>query len=487
LMKLLVLVVAFSLFFTCFAAEEDVLVLTTENFDDAIKNNELILVEFYAPWCGHCKHLAPEYAQAAGELKGKAVLAKVDADNEQNRPLATRFEIRGFPTLKVFRNGEPTDYPGDRTAKSIVSYMKKQTQPAVRVLETEDDVTAFSKEERVAVVGFFADDSSPEYSKFSETANGLRDSFIFGAVLGPKAALLKKFEVEGVPTVVLFKDFDEGKNVLPVAEFDQISAWVKKHSVPLVDEIGPHNYKNYAEAGIPLGYLFVDLNVEGQLDEYLAFLKPIAVSSQGKVNWVYIDWQKYAKHSERLGLSGKTVPALAVEDLQTGLHYAFDETATISATSAAAWVESFLSGKLEPTIKSEPVPADNNGPVKIVVAKNFDQIVNDPTKDVFVEFYAPWCGHCKALAPLWEELGTELKGVESVVIAKIDATANDVNPSLGIKGFPTLKLFRANDKANPVDYNGDRTKADLIKFLNDNASVPIKEQEAVAKENKDEL
>jgi len=257
--QLLLLVLAFSL--SCFAAEEDVLVLTSDNFDDAIKNNELILVEFYAPWCGHCKQLAPEYAQAAGELKGKAVLGKVDADNEQNRPLATRFEIRGFPTLKVFRNGQPSEYPGDRTAKSIVSYMKKQTQPAVTVLGTEEEVTAFTKEERVAVVGFFADDSSPEYNKFSEAANGLRDSFIFGAVIGAKVALLKKFEVESVPTVVLFKDFDEGKNVLPATEFDQISTWVKTHSVPLVDEIGPHNYKNYAEAGLPLGYLFVDFSL----------------------------------------------------------------------------------------------------------------------------------------------------------------------------------------------------------------------------------
>jgi len=410
----------------------------------------------------------------------------VDADNEGNRPLATRFEIRGFPTLKVFRNGQASEYPGDRTSKAIVSYMKKQTQPAVRPLATVDDVTAFTKEERVAIVGFFADESSEEYNKFFETANELRDSFIFGAVIGADAALLKKIEVEGAPTVILFKNFDEGKNVLPAAEFDQLTSWVKKHSVPLIDEIGPHNYKNYGETGLPLGYLFVDLDVEGQLDEYLSYLKPTAVETQGKINWVYIDWRKYAKHSERLGLSGHTVPALAIENLQSGLHYAFEESTHISASSIDSWVDSFLAGHIEPTIKSEPVPADNNGPVKIVVAKTFEQIVNDPTKDVFVEFYAPWCGHCKSLAPVWEEIGTDLKGVEGIVIAKIDATANDVNPALGIRGFPTLKLFLSNDKANPIDYNGDRTKADLVKFLHDNASIPSKEQEG-GTEIKDEL
>jgi len=428
------------------------------------------LVEFYAPWCGHCKKLAPEYAQAATKLKEVVPLAKVDADEEGNRPLAQRFGIRGFPTLKLFKNGVPTDYQGERSAAAIESYMRKQVLPAVSELDSAQAVTEFSTQERVVIVGFFDNANSADYAKFKEIAQNLRESFVFGAVVN-QAKVNKEFEVEATPAVILFKQFDEGKNILPAASFATLEGFIQKYSVPLIDEVGPQNYKTYAESKLPLAYIFVDLNVEGQKEQYVDLARPHAVKSKGKINWVYIDWAKYSKHAERLGLTGKTVPALAIENLEEGTHFAFDESAEITDASITAWISSFLAGELQPTIKSEEVPTDNDGPVIVLVAKTFDQIVNDATKDVLVEFYAPWCGHCKQLAPIYEEVGTALKGVKSVVIAKIDATANDVSPKLGIKGFPTIKFFPSNNKQAPIDYEGDRTKDSFINFIQENAGT----------------
>jgi protein disulfide-isomerase-like protein len=84
--------------------------------------------------------------------------------------------------------------------------------------------------------------------------------------------------------------------------------------------------------------------------------------------------------------------------------------------------------------------------------------------DVLVKFYAPWCGHCKKLAPIWDELAEELKDVPHLVIGKFDATANEVD-GVDIKGYPTLKFYAKGDKQNPIDFEGERDLEGIKSFL----------------------
>lgn len=83
--------------FAEYVEEDDVIVVTTDNFEELLEKFDAIMVEFYAPWCGHCKTLAPEYAKAAKTLKERGdnyvPLGKCDATIEE--ALATKFEVKG--------------------------------------------------------------------------------------------------------------------------------------------------------------------------------------------------------------------------------------------------------------------------------------------------------------------------------------------------------------------------------------------------------
>lgn len=96
--------------------------------------------------------------------------------------------------------------------------------------------------------------------------------------------------------------------------------------------------------------------------------------------------------------------------------------------------------------------------MRIFVAKNFEEEVMQSKKDILIEFYAPWCGHCKTLEPVYKKLAKQLsKSNEDVVVGKMDATANDVPPLFKVSGFPTIYFLRANEKDNPVPFTGDRS------------------------------
>lgn len=118
-------------------------------------NHNLLFYLLDAPWCGHCKALAPQYAQAATQLaesESAIKLGKVDATEETK--LGEKYEVRGYPTLKFFKKGVPMEYGGGRQAGDIVSWLRKKTGPPATAIATQEDLDKIRTEE-VAVVGFF--------------------------------------------------------------------------------------------------------------------------------------------------------------------------------------------------------------------------------------------------------------------------------------------------------------------------------------------
>ncbi|KAL1427292.1 hypothetical protein MTO96_017581 [Rhipicephalus appendiculatus] len=150
-----------------YETEDSVLILKESNFEPAIKDHQHVFVMFYAPWCGHCKAMAPEYVKAAKQLEEEGSdikLAKVDASVE--RQLAEQHDLRGFPTLKFFRYGQPLQYKienlGARTADEMMRWLKTKAETPARPLTTVDEARAFVDSAEVVVVGFFKDQTSEE-------------------------------------------------------------------------------------------------------------------------------------------------------------------------------------------------------------------------------------------------------------------------------------------------------------------------------------
>ncbi|KAK1769621.1 protein disulfide-isomerase precursor [Phialemonium atrogriseum] len=464
------------------ASASDVVQLKKDTFDEFVNANDIVLAEFFAPWCGHCKALAPEYEEAATSLKEKNIrLAKVDCTEEAD--LCQSYGVEGYPTLKVFRGKDNiTPYKGQRKANAITSYMIKQSLPAVSIL-TKDGLEDFKKADKVVLVAYIDASDKASNETFAEVAEKLRDNYPFGA--SNDAALA---EAEGVtaPAIVLYKDFDEGKSVFSEKfDVEAIEKFAKTASTPLIGEVGPETYSDYMSAGLPLAYIFAETAEERK--EISDALKPIAEAQRGVINFATIDAKQFGAHAANLNLKADKFPAFAIQEIAKNQKFPFDQEKEITHDVIKAFVDDFVAGKVEPSIKSEPIPTSQEGPVVVVVAKNYDDVVLDDTKDVLVEFYAPWCGHCKALAPKYEDLASlyaksEFK--DKVVIAKVDATANDVPDE--VQGFPTIKLFPAGAKGEPVTYSGSRTVEDLIKFIAENgkykASVVEETEEAEATE-----
>lgn len=347
--------------------------------------------------------------------------------------------------------------------------MTKQQLPSVSLL-TKDTLEEFKTTDKVVLVAYIGLDDKASNETYTTLADELRDEYIFGATNDAELA-----SAAGVkqPAVVLYKDFDEGKAVFSDKfTVEALQTFATVASTPLVGEVGPETYQAYMSSGIPLAYIFSETPEERE--ELAKTLKPVAEKYKGKINFATIDAKAFGAHAGNLNLPENQWPAFAIQDTVTDDKYPFEGN-KLTEKKIAAFVKDYSDGKLTPSIKSEPVPEKNDGPVTVIVATQFKEIVMDQNeKDVLVEYYAPWCGHCKNLAPTYEALGElyQSNGFGSkVVIAKVDATANDVPEK--IQGFPTIKLYPAGGKDSPIDYSGSRTMDDLANFIKDNGSNKV--------------
>eukprot|EP00245_Coleochaete_scutata_P003255 TRINITY_DN14759_c0_g1_i1.p1 TRINITY_DN14759_c0_g1~~TRINITY_DN14759_c0_g1_i1.p1 ORF type:complete len:591 (+),score=159.76 TRINITY_DN14759_c0_g1_i1:95-1867(+) len=464
--------------------ESDVAILTASNFTEVISKNEFVLVAFTASWCGHCKVLAPKYAAAATNLKSKGskiVLAKCDAAVETS--LAQEFNIEGFPTISFFINGKDSPYGGGRESDDIVSWLMKKTGPPAETIESGTKAKALLESESVLGAGFFSKLEGAAWSAFQTVARE-HDGVTFVQFTDASLAPLFNFPKGVKPPAFAILKKDTEKFTSYGGEFaaEPLSTFVGENKLPLV---------------ITFSSQTADQIFDSQIrHQIILFAKPkdyealslsyteAAKGFKGKAIFVLVDTGNEEESQSVVEFFGvdpanPAVMAFHADSDKAPSKYKYEGAITVDGLKI--FVDGVLATKIKPYYKSDPIPEKNDDDVVVVVGKNFEDVVLDKTKDVLLEVYAPWCGHCQQLEPTYQKLGALFKSVDSVVIAKMDGTTNE-HELAPVEGFPTLLFFPANKKENKTSVSAGRTLKALTEFIKSSASIKFTLPESSEKE-----
>jgi protein disulfide-isomerase/protein disulfide isomerase family A protein 5 len=464
------------------------------------KEKRPILAMFYAPWCGHCKRLKPEFAAAASELKGTAVLAGMDVDNPEGAIVRTEFNITGFPTLIYFEHGTMKyRYGGENNKDGIVKWMQSPSPPVEPEQEPEwsetdteivhlTDATfdEFIATNSSVLVMFYAPwcghckKMKPEYEL---AAKQLKEEGIEGSLAAVDATkeetVSKRFDIKGFPTVKYFKD-GEFKWDYTERTAAKIVNFMKDPSEPQPD-LPPEDesWENVPSEVVHLSDEMFKQFVKKKKHVLVMFYAPWCghcklakpqftaaaehFKDDSKVVFAAADCTKHSVLCKSQDVSG----------YPTFIYYNYgkNDIKYTGARQEADFVR-FMKDPLSPLSLSPPKANPEELWNEVDIAKNiyhltdltFDTVIRQH-KSALVLFYAPWCGHCKAMKPAYAEAAAILKesGV-NCILAAVDASAEKTLQSrFSIKGFPTMKHF-----INGVEdstYELGRTTQDFVNFM----------------------
>jgi len=384
-------------------------------------------------------------------------IAKLDATVEAE--VAEDYEVTSFPTLKLFMFGEPVDYTFQREQKQMEDWIQRQLIFRVPEIESVPELQGLSKA-RLAVLLVCSKKNQLLIRRFTAVASNNPQTSFSITYLDEARSM---FGLDDSIGMVVFRDFEDGMKVLNLeadAKGSEMREFFYGYRDPAVMlwELGKQEIVNKNQ---PMVFLFMDKKNDILREAF----NELAIERRGDILFVQSDLSTAAgkEMAANVGVFpgfGDQIRIVKIKGEEVNKFKADVQ----NKKDLSRFIDQFKAGKVKQYNKSQPAPKSDRNHVKTVVADNFEDIVLKSNKHVLLKVYAPWCGHCKTLAPKFKKLAQKLSKYPEIVMAKIDATANEI-PSLKITGYPTLILYKMREKKKPIEFKGAPNVPQIVRFL----------------------
>ncbi|KAG6737874.1 hypothetical protein POTOM_059405 [Populus tomentosa] len=291
-----------------------VLELDESNFDSTISTYDYVFVDFYAPWCGHCKRLAPELDVAApilAELKKPIVIAKVNADKYTR--LARKHEVDGFPTLKIYMHGVPTDYYGPRKAELLVRFLRKFVAPDVTILNSDSAIRDFVEEAGThfpIFIGFGLNETV-----MSNLAIKYKKKAWFSVASDFSDDVMVQYDFDKIPTLVcIHPSYNDHTVFYGPFEEEFMEEFITQNSLPLAVPINSETLKELKNDQRKIVLTILEDDSEEKSQNLIKILKAAASANRDLV-FGYVGVKQWEEFTETFGANKETkLPKMIVWD-----------------------------------------------------------------------------------------------------------------------------------------------------------------------------
>ncbi|KAM9857019.1 protein disulfide-isomerase [Aulostomus maculatus] len=460
--------------------KDGVLQLKKGNFNRALRKYKQLLVHFYAPLSGDGHRLSKVFENTADALQGSEVkLAVVDVTKEKD--LAKELNATGPPNIRLYLSGDkhnPVPCPVPQSSTSILTWLKRR---AGSVADLITDLSQSETSEELQVVGYFKELNSEYVRMFYATAVDLPD---INFAVAQNSDIISKYGLTHDVVMLLKKSkLIQAYKMMPQTSKEELIIFI---TVYQMDPVTEYTGKTAAQIlTLPVlnhALLFANKSSADFQELYSSF-NSVAEAFRLKILFVLVnvDEPRNGRIMEYFHVRGFEAPLIRLVNLTDHVTYHLPSD-TLDIETIKKFCQSYLEGKAKPKMQSEPIPEGwDTQPVKELVGVTLEQVAFHPNKTVFVLFYLPYSQESRSLFPLWEELAEALKEREDVVIARMDASANDIN--LSMQGsYPSLCLFPALYAERMVVYTGKRKVAALVTFLD---KEMVKAKKSRVKEDED--